>query len=120
MPLGPFESEVLRLLACNRNPDSYVGGATVLHQMPDSPRASADIDVFHDKSVRRRHKNGQQVRQILTETAESHFIWRKNDEIVADDRFIKIIRLRATGIVIRNTHTSKAVQRIDFGRIKNF
>ena len=48
MPLGPFESEVLRLLASNRNPDSYVGGATVLHQAPDSPRASADIDVFHD------------------------------------------------------------------------
>ncbi|GDY21529.1 hypothetical protein LBMAG56_28760 [Verrucomicrobiota bacterium] len=48
MPLGPFESEVLRLLAGNRNPDSYVGGATVLHQAPDSPRASADIDVFHD------------------------------------------------------------------------
>lgn len=48
MPLGPFESEVLRLLARNRNPDSYVGGATVLHQAPDSPRASADIDVFHD------------------------------------------------------------------------
>jgi hypothetical protein len=48
MPIGPFESEVLRLLASNRNPDSYVGGATVLHQAPDSPRASADIDVFHD------------------------------------------------------------------------
>ena len=32
MPLGPFESEVLHLLAGNRNPDSYVGGATVLHQ----------------------------------------------------------------------------------------
>ena len=48
MPIGPFESEVLRLLARNRNPDSYVGGATVLHQASDSPRASADIDVFHD------------------------------------------------------------------------
>jgi hypothetical protein len=48
MPIGPFESEVLRLLASNRNPDSYVGGATVLHQAPDSSRASADIDVFHD------------------------------------------------------------------------
>ena len=48
MPLGPFESEVLRLLAGNRNPDSYIGGATVLHQAPDSPRASADINVFHD------------------------------------------------------------------------
>ena len=49
MPLGPFEREVLRLLATNRNPDSYVGGATVLHQTPDSPRSSEDIDLFHDE-----------------------------------------------------------------------
>lgn len=48
MPLGSFESEVLRLLATNRNPESYIGGATVLHQNPESPRASLDIDVFHD------------------------------------------------------------------------
>jgi hypothetical protein len=38
MPLGDFEREVLRVLAANRNPDSFVGGATVLHQAPDSPR----------------------------------------------------------------------------------
>lgn len=48
MPIGPFESEVLHTLASQRNPDSYIGGATVLHQSPDSPRTSADIDVFHD------------------------------------------------------------------------
>jgi hypothetical protein len=48
MPLGDFEREVLRLLAANRNPDSFVGGATVLHQGPESLRASRDIDVFHD------------------------------------------------------------------------
>ncbi len=48
MPLGNFEREVLRLLAANRNPDSYVAGATVLHQRPDSPRSSEDVDVFHD------------------------------------------------------------------------
>ncbi len=49
MPLGDFEREVLRLLAAQRSPDSYVGGATVLHQSPDSPRASQDVDVFHDE-----------------------------------------------------------------------
>jgi len=27
MPLGDFEREVLRLLAANRHPDSFVGGA---------------------------------------------------------------------------------------------
>lgn len=50
MPLGPFEAEVLRLLARNRNPDSYVGGATVLHQSPHSPRTSQDVDMFHDEA----------------------------------------------------------------------
>jgi hypothetical protein len=43
-----MEREVLRLLAGQRNPDSYVGGATVLHQNADSPRASEDVDFFHD------------------------------------------------------------------------
>jgi len=48
MPLGGFEQDVLRLLAVNRNPDSYVAGATVLNQEPASPRTSKDVDVFHD------------------------------------------------------------------------
>lgn len=48
MPLGDFEGKVLRVLAANRNPDSFIGGATVLHQAADSPRRSQDVDVFHD------------------------------------------------------------------------
>lgn len=48
MPLGDFEHEVLRLIASNRNPDSFIAGATVLHQSQASPRASRDVDVFHD------------------------------------------------------------------------
>jgi hypothetical protein len=48
MPLGNFEREVLRVLAAGRNPDSFIGGATVLHQAADSPRRSQDVDVFHD------------------------------------------------------------------------
>jgi hypothetical protein len=48
MPIGDFEKEVLRTIAANRNPDSFVGGATVLHQSPASPRASRDLDIFHD------------------------------------------------------------------------
>jgi hypothetical protein len=48
MPIGDFEREVMRLIAANRNPDSFLGGATVLHQHPDSPRSSRDVDLFHD------------------------------------------------------------------------
>lgn len=51
MPLGAFEREVLRLLAASRNPDSYVAGATVLHRSADSPRASRDVDIFHDTAA---------------------------------------------------------------------
>jgi hypothetical protein len=48
MPLGPFESEILSLIAQNRSPDSHVAGATVLNQSENSPRISNAIDVFHD------------------------------------------------------------------------
>ena len=48
MPLGPFERDVLLRIASNRHPDSFVGGATVLHQSIDSPRSSRDVDIFHD------------------------------------------------------------------------
>ena len=45
MPLSAFQQSILRLLAQNRSPESYV---TVLHQIPDSPRFSEDLDMFHD------------------------------------------------------------------------
>ena len=48
MPLSAFQQSILRLLAQNRSPESYVAGATVLHQIPDSPRFSDDLDMFHD------------------------------------------------------------------------
>jgi hypothetical protein len=48
MPIGDFEREVLQRLAANRSPESFVAGATVLNQGPESPRASQDIDFFHD------------------------------------------------------------------------
>jgi hypothetical protein len=51
MPLGDFEKNVLRLLAANRNPESYVAGATVFLRREDSHRQSQDIDVFHDTVI---------------------------------------------------------------------
>lgn len=48
MPIGDFDREVLRLLAANRNPDSFLGGAVILHRSAESPRRSEDVDVFHD------------------------------------------------------------------------
>jgi hypothetical protein len=48
MPLTPFQKEVLALLASHRNPESHVAGGLVLNRQPDSPRFSADLDIFHD------------------------------------------------------------------------
>jgi hypothetical protein len=50
VPLSKIQSQVLRLLAAHRDPESYVGGATPLNR--DAPRFSADIDIFHDRQER--------------------------------------------------------------------
>jgi hypothetical protein len=48
MPIADFEKTILRLLAANRNPESFVAGATVLLRDEKSHRWSQDIDLFHD------------------------------------------------------------------------
>ena len=48
MPLTPFQSEVLRLLAINRRAASHIAGGIVLNASATSPRYSSDIDIFHD------------------------------------------------------------------------
>ena len=40
--------ELLRCIAANRSPESYLAGATVLNRASGSPRFSQDIDLFHD------------------------------------------------------------------------
>ncbi len=50
MPLSRIQTDILRLLAAHRDPESYVAGATPLNR--DAPRISADIDVFHDREER--------------------------------------------------------------------
>ena len=48
MPLTEFQRGVLRLLAENRGPQSFVAGGTMINVGSDSPRYSDDVDVFHD------------------------------------------------------------------------
>jgi hypothetical protein len=47
VPLTKIQSDILRLLASHRDPESYVAGSTPLNR--DAPRYSGDIDVFHDR-----------------------------------------------------------------------
>ncbi len=48
MPISDIQAEILRQIAANRSPESYLAGATVLHRADDTPRYSQDLDFFHD------------------------------------------------------------------------
>jgi hypothetical protein len=50
MPLSKLQSELLRLLASHRDPESYVAGSTPF--TANTARYSADIDFFHDREER--------------------------------------------------------------------
>jgi hypothetical protein len=50
MPLSSIQSDILRLLASHRSPESFVGGSTPLNR--NTLRYSGDIDVFHDREER--------------------------------------------------------------------
>jgi hypothetical protein len=50
VPLSKIQTDVLRLLASHRDPESYVAGAAPLNR--NAPRYSSDIDVFHDREER--------------------------------------------------------------------
>ena len=50
MPLSKIQTDILRLLAAHRDPESYVAGSTPLNR--DAPRYSGDIDIFHDREER--------------------------------------------------------------------
>jgi hypothetical protein len=50
VPLDKIQTEILRLLASHRDPESYVAGASALNR--NAPRYSGDIDVFHSREER--------------------------------------------------------------------
>jgi len=50
VPLDKIQTEILRLLASRRDPESYVAGSTPLNR--DTARYSGDIDIFHDREER--------------------------------------------------------------------
>lgn len=50
MPLSNLQSDILRVIASRRDPESYIAGATPLNR--DAVRYSGDIDIFHDREER--------------------------------------------------------------------
>ncbi len=74
MPLTSFQSELLKRLARNRSPESYVAGGIALNAR-EAVRWSADVDVFHDveeaviraseADVRALKESGYSIRQDI-------------------------------------------------------
>ncbi len=60
-----FQSEIARLLAVNRTPDSYLAGGAALHLEKDGLRYSNDLDFFQD-TVERVETAFEQDRTLLT------------------------------------------------------
>jgi hypothetical protein len=48
MPLTPFQTGVVRILAAHRNPESHIAGGAVINRAEGSLRFSDDLDIFHD------------------------------------------------------------------------
>ena len=68
MPLSKIQSDLLRLLAAHRDPESYIEGSTSLTR--DTPRYSAAIDVFHDREERA----GQAATQDIAVLQEQGYV----------------------------------------------
>jgi len=85
MPLGQFEREVLRLLAANRNPDSFVAGATVLNRDPASLRTSKDVAVVYPRETFQRatvEREGQRTKmEWALDSAFRFFPVEPDDEL---------------------------------------
>jgi hypothetical protein len=50
VPLSKIQTDVLRLISEQRDPESYIAGASPLNR--DTPRFSRDIDLFNDREER--------------------------------------------------------------------
>jgi hypothetical protein len=115
MPLARIQSEILRLLAAHRDPESYVAGSTPLNV--DAPRYSGDIDFFHDREERVARAaeqdsavllaDGFELQWLRREPALYALVARRGDEttklewaVDADYRFFPTLRDETFGYVL--------------------
>jgi hypothetical protein len=73
LPLTKLQSHVLRVLAAERSPDSYVAGGVAINR--EGPRFSGDIDIFQD-TEQRLEAAAQADAKALTD-AGLKFSWKK-------------------------------------------
>lgn len=72
MPLSSIQIQVLRLLASNRDPESYVAGGTPLNQ--HEHRYSSDIDIFNDLEERVSSAAAQDASTLQQAEYEVHWL----------------------------------------------
>src|SRR5262245_5544750 len=50
VPISRLQSDILRVIAAKRDPESFVAGGVPINR--SGPRYSADLDIFHDRQER--------------------------------------------------------------------
>ena len=75
MPLSRLQSQILRVLAAHRNPESYVAGSTPLHR--GAFRFSDDIDIFHDREERVARAAAEDIQTLQAEGLEVTWVRRE-------------------------------------------
>jgi hypothetical protein len=115
VPLARIQSDILRLLAGHRDPESYVAGSTPLNV--NAPRYSNDIDLFHDREDRVARAaeedgavlqaNGYDLRWLRREPAMYSALAGKGEEttrlewaVDADYRFFPTVSDQTFGYVL--------------------
>jgi len=76
VPLTKFQSDVLRVLAAERSPDSYIAGGVALNR--EGPRFSRDIDIFQDSQRRLETAAEADARALIK--AGFSFSWKQIKE----------------------------------------
>jgi hypothetical protein len=115
VPLSKIQTDILRLLAQHRDPESYVAGSTPLNR--NALRYSEDIDVFHDREERVAQaaeqdstllqENGYALQWIRREPAIYTVVARLHDNatklewvVDSDFRFFPTIRDDTFGYIL--------------------
>jgi hypothetical protein len=126
VPLSKVQSDILLLLASQRDPESYVAGAAPINR--DGPRFSDDIDIFHDREEKVAtaadadavllEKSGFAVSWLRREPGIHGAVVQRNDESTklewvrdSDFRFFPTVRDDVFGYVLHpvDIATNKAL-----------
>jgi len=85
VPLSKIQGDILRVLATHRDPESFVAGGTPINL--NTPRYSADIDIFHDRAER--VQRAARSDAALLQAAGFDISWVREQELIYTARVTK-------------------------------